>query len=252
MTAEALMDLVRSGKLSPQSEEPPPEPLAVYGLDNVDCPVCHNTGLVTTEKDGVLYSKDCECMATRRSLRALKKSGLEELSKLYTFDSYKADNPIASSLLQYARKYVEDTPKWFLVSGRPGSGKSHICTAICTELISRGYHVIYMLWRDESVRLKSSLASDPDYYKSRMDELKTVDVLYIDDFLKGKVKDADFNLAFELLNFRYTQPSKRTIISTELDLPSLMKIDEALARRIIERSEGYRRRSPDKNYSLEK
>ena len=252
MTPEALMDLVRSGKLSPQSEEPPPEPLAVYGLDNVDCPICHNTGLVTTEKDGVLYSKDCECMATRRSLRALKKSGLEELSKLYTFDNFKADNPLAASLLQYARKYVEDTPKWFLVSGRPGSGKSHICTAICTELISRGHHVIYMMWRDESVRLKSSLASDPDYYKSRMDELKTVDVLYIDDFLKGKVKDADFNLAFELLNFRYTQPSKRTIISTELDLPSLMKIDEALARRIIERSEGYRRRSPDKNYSLEK
>ena len=85
-----------------------------------------------------------------------------------------------------------------------------------------------------------------------MDELKNADVLYIDDFLKGKVRDADFNLAFELLNYRYTQPSKRTIISTELDLPALRKIDEALARRIIERSEGYRRRSPDRNYSYEK
>ena len=252
MTADSLLQLVRSGKLCPESQEPLPSPLAPYGLDNVDCPVCHNTGTVTYEKDGILYSRDCECMARRRSLRELKNSGLSELAELYTFETYKPDNPIAESLLKYAKKYVEDHPAWFLVSGRPGSGKSHICTAICVELISKGHRVVYMMWRDESTRLKSSLASDPEYYSRRMDELKNADVLYIDDFLKGKVRDADFNLAFELLNFRYTQPSKRTIISTELDLPALRKIDEALARRIIERSEGYRRRSPDRNYSYEK
>ena len=252
MTADALLELVRSGSLSPDAQEPPAQPLAVYGLDNVDCPVCHNTGVIAYWQDGILCSKDCECMARRTSLRALKKSGLEELSEIYTFETYRPDNSIAASLLKYAKRYVEDTPKWFLVSGRPGSGKSHICTAICVELINRGHRVIYMLWRDESVRLKSALVSDPDYYNCRMEELKTVDVLYIDDFFKGKVKDADFNLAFELLNFRYTQPSKRTIISTELDFATLSNIDDALARRIYERSEGYRRRSPERNYSYEK
>ena len=42
MTADSLLQLVRSGKLCPESQEPLPSPLAPYGLDNVDCPVCHN------------------------------------------------------------------------------------------------------------------------------------------------------------------------------------------------------------------
>ena len=251
MTPEALLSLVKSGQLASADSEPPEPPLAKYGLDNVDCPLCRNTGIITFEKEGYLYSRECDCMPKRRSLRALKKSGLAQLAEKYSFENYMADNPLSASLLQYARKYIDDAPKWFLVSGRPGSGKSHICTAICLELISRGHQVLYMLWRDESVRLKSSLAQEPEYYNSRIRALKTAEVLYIDDFFKGKVTDADVNLAFELINYRYTQPSCRTIISTELDFPALRKIDDALARRIYERSEGYRRRSPERNYSYD-
>ena len=252
MTPDEFIARLKERAAAMPPPEKPPSPLREYGLDNVDCPVCDNTGYIIYNKDDCMYSRDCECMPKRRSLRELNRSGLKDLAQRYTFENYIPDNDRAASLLEYAKKYVEDDPAWFFVSGQPGSGKSHICTAICVELISKGHRVVYMMWRDESTRLKSSLASDPEYYSRRMDELKNADVLYIDDFLKGKVRDADFNLAFELLNFRYTQPSKRTIISTELDLPALRKIDEALARRIIERSEGYRRRSPDRNYSYEK
>ena len=133
MTPEALLSLVKSGQLASAAPEPPEPPLAKYGLDNVDCPLCRDTGIITFEKEGYLYSRECDCMPKRRSLRALKKSGLAQLAEKYSFENYMADNPLSVSLLQYARKYIDDAPKWFLVSGRPGSGKSHICTAICLE-----------------------------------------------------------------------------------------------------------------------
>lgn len=63
-----------------------------------------------------------------------------------------------------------------------------------------------------------------------MHELKMVYVFYIDDFIKETVTDADINIAFELLNARYNDHEKLTIISTE------KSIDEALGSRIYERS----------------
>lgn len=227
------------------------QPLAEYGLDGVDCPICGNTGQIHYKKDGYDYCRDCECMPKRRSIRELNRSGLQSLSELYTFDKYVPDNPRSEALLMLAKKYVDDDPAWFFVCGRPGSGKSHICCSICLALIERGAQVVYMMWRDEVVKLKSALVENPDYYQRRMEQLKKAQTLYIDDLFKGHVSEADKKLAFELLNYRYNQPLTRTLISTELDFKALQQIDEALARRIYERSEGYRRRSPDKNYSYE-
>ena len=227
------------------------QPLAEYGLDGVDCSICHNTGYIVYTKNGFTYSCECECMKKRRSMRELNRSGLKSLSEMYTLDKYLPDNERASALLEKANQYIEDKPAWFFVCGRPGSGKSHICCGICLELINRGAQVVYMMWRDEAVKLKSALVENPDYYQRRMEQLKKTQTLYIDDLFKGHVSEADKKLAFELLNYRYNQPLTRTLISTELDFKALQQIDEALARRIYERSEGYRRRSPDKNYSYE-
>lgn len=63
-------------------------------------------------------------------------------------------------------------------------------------------------------------------------------VLYIDDFLKGSVSEADLNLAYQLLNARYNA-ARRTIISSELSIGEIAGYDEAIAGRIFERFEGY-------------
>ena len=253
MTVEAILSMIGIEKL-PTTETSPIEvkqPLAEYGLDGVDCPICNNTGQIYYEKDGYPYSRDCECMAKRRSIRELNLSGLKSLSEIYTLDKYIPDNNLSAKLLEKAKEYIEDSPKWFFVSGRPGSGKTHICTAICLELINRGERASYMLWRDDSVKLKSAVAGDPEYYDKRIKQLKNVPVLYIDDLFKGGANGADIKLAFELLNYRYNQTQTRTIISTELDFKALRKIDDALASRIYKRSAGYCRRSPDRNYRID-
>ena len=254
MSSEELLEFIRSRQLQapePSEEEKKKQPLAEYGLGNVECDICHNTGVIPFWKDGILYSRDCECMAKRRSLRELERSGLKNMAERYTLDKYVPDNDLSASLLKYARKYLDDAPAWFFVSGRPGSGKTHICTGICLELINRGAQVAYMLWRDESSKLKGALVTDPEYYQQRVKQLKEAQVLYIDDFFKGTPTDSDKKTAFEILNYRYNDRNLRTIISSELDFAALKKIDEALAGRINERGKGYCRRSPNKNYRVE-
>ena len=180
----------------------------------------------------------------------LKKSGLEAQSKKCTLDNFIVDSDRAKNLLDHARSYLDEEGKWFFVSGIPGSGKSHVCTALAVELINRGNYVYYARWREIITKLKMLLANDYYEYKGLIDTLKKADVLYLDDFFKGSVTDSDISHAFELLDYRYLQPDCRTIISTEFSMPELREIDDAIARRIFERSKGYCCASPDRNYSF--
>lgn len=183
-------------------------------------------------------------------MRRIERSGLADVLSRYTFDNYQTPNAqrknIKAAALRYAGQVANE---WFVIIGRPGSGKTHICTAIVGKLIESGRNCKYMLWRDEVRELKS-LVNDTEAYRQKMDELKGIDVLYVDDFLKGNVTDGDKNVAFELLNARYNQ-RKPTIISGERSIEQLMDIDEAIGSRIYERSKGgYCLESPGENWRL--
>ena len=99
--------------------------------------------------------------------------------------------------------------------------------------------------------------TDREWYEKRIERLKTVPVLYIDDFWKAKktdgqtrVTDGDVNLAFEILNFRYNDSKLRTIISSEMMLENVLDIDEATGSRIYERSRGFTKTAPADNWRL--
>ena len=166
------------------------------------------------------------------------------------------------------KQYCFEVETGYLVLRRNGrifitgnSGKTHLCTAICREFLLSGKKVIYMLWRDEVVRLKA-IVNDADEYRELIDKYKTADVLYIDDMFKtGKAPDGsnlkitggDVNVAFEIINYRYNNPSLLTIISSELSEDDLLEIDEATGGRIYERSKAFTiGKSRDRNYRIKK
>lgn len=188
-------------------------------------------------------------MPKRRSLRRIKNSGLSDMINRYSFDNYETPDETRRKTKAKAVAYVSEDTSWFYIAGRSGSGKSHICTAICAELINKGKDVYYMSWRDESTAIKACV-TDTEAYESKMKKLKTVDILYIDDFLKGGDTDADIRLAFEIINSRYNDKKYRTIISSERDITELLERDEALGGRIYERAKGYTLKAPDSNWRL--
>ena len=219
-------------------------------LDMIDCSICKNKGYVAYVEDGDLHTRECECMAKRRSMKRIQKSGLTDMLEHYTFESYETPEAWQDKAKRKATDFVVNgVGHWFVVAGTPGTGKTHICTAIAGELMNAGKEVRYMLWRSDAPRLKACV-NDRETYEREMRSLREVDVLYIDDFFKGTVSDADINLAFELLNNRYNSRRLITIISSEKTVEQILDIDEAVGSRIYERSKGYCIITPNRNWRL--
>ena len=224
-------------------------------LTGYDCPACRNKGFVeyvidTTEQLGypsyTTGSRECVCMAIRRSKWLLKESGLADLAERCTFDTYKATEPwqvyIRNRAEGFLEKAMSGSGRGFFIGGQTGCGKTHICTALTVSLINSGKSARYMLWTDEAARLKACV--NDDQYASLMWPLKAVGVLYIDDLFKptgasGQPTQADIRLAYELINYRYNSTNKVTIISSERTTGELCEIDEAIGGRIVEKSGQY-------------
>ena len=128
-------------------------------------------------------------------------------------------------------------PHAMMLCGQVGAGKTHLGTACSMKLINQGVPVIYMGYREEITALKARII-DPDLYNREMNRYKRANVLFIDDFLKGKVTETDLNIIYEIINYRYNN-NLPVILSTEKTLDDLIIFDEATASRLIEMSKGH-------------
>lgn len=216
-----------------------------------DCPKCLNRGDFkrVDEKENLVVC-DCECMRIRRYLRNIRKSGLSEMLTRYTFGAWQCREPWQAELRDMALGYAQNPQGWLCLSGTPGTGKTHLCTALCGALLERGFSVRYMLWKDVSISAKAAV--NDEAYEAIVRPLKRVRVLYVDDFLKtGRAVDrmtgkrvkaeptvGDLNLAFDIINARYCDSHLLTVISTEMTLGEIISVDEATGSRIAERTRG--------------
>lgn len=204
------------------------------------CDICGGLGYtVRRTESGKLVSRTCKCEIIRRSRMRMERSGLLGLLDSCTFESFQTQEYWQQAAKQAAEKYLTDWKgKWFFIGGSPGTGKTHLCTAICAKLMDGGIPVRYVQWRGDIPAIKAK-TNDAEAYAEAMQPLKTVRALYIDDFLKGSVTDADKNIAFDLLNARYINPDAITIISTELTIDRILSWDEAIGSRINQRAKDY-------------
>lgn len=212
-------------------------------FDGYNCTECNNKGHYMYLLDGYECSRECKCMEIRNTIRNMQRSGLKNFIREYTLDKYEAIEPWQENIKNKARQYLADnTPNWWLINGQSGSGKTHICTAICREYLLKGRVVKYLLWKQDSTILKACV-NDYEIYQKKLNAFKNAEILYIDDFLKPVKKDgqivpptpADVSLAFEIIDYR-KNANLRTIFSSERSLLDLLEIDEATAGRIVEKA----------------
>lgn len=264
------LDLSRFGPVSERSYDPETPVRTKADIYNqtegkftgMDCRKCRNRGNIAIPKeDGGIVIVECDCMNARRSIWKMEKSGLANVIRDMTFERFQATEAWQEHIKTRCMAYAENLDGWLLLCGQVGSGKSHLCTAVCRHRLLKGDAVRYMPWRDDIARLKA-LSLDNTERSKIMDALKTAPILYIDDLFKtGRTADgavnptgADVSLAFEIINYRYINHLP-TIVSTEKTPEELLAIDEATASRIIERAKSYTlniSRKPERNYRLRK
>ena len=209
-----------------------------------ECPKCRDSGFVSHTKNGIDMVSRCDCYAVKQAKQMIKRSGISAEFQKKTFDNFNTSGNVQlenakSKAMQYVvnfRATEHERRNSILFSGQVGSGKTHLGTAICGELIRSGIAVVYMAYRNVVTKIKQSI-TDEMAYNRELSQYMTARVLYIDDLLKGRLSEADVNIMYEIANYRYmnTMPM---IISTEKSPNDLLVFDEAIGSRIIEMCRG--------------
>lgn len=208
----------------------------------IQCDLCNNRGNIAfLTNEGRFIIRSCKCSGARLTVSRLQKQGLFETSKMKTLDNFRAETATQKALKSLVQKYIaEKEPKWMLLCGQSGAGKTHLCTAAFVKLsFDRGIDGRYLLWNSDGRRIKAAAREGNEQL---FNDFKKCSLLYIDDLFKCKrdtePSDADVRLAFEMLDYRYSH-KLRTIISTEMLLEDLYNLDESIYRRIFEMCDPY-------------
>lgn len=220
----------------------------------IQCDSCNNRGNTAfLDESGFFKIRPCKCAGTRLTVQRLQRQGLFEIAKKKTFSSFQTDTDTRKAIKAIAVRFIkEQAPRWMILCGQSGAGKTHLCTAAFTRLsLDRGLDGRYLLWNSDGRRIKAT-AKDGDEHL--LNDFKRCKLLYIDDLFKCRKdmepSDADVRLAFEILDYRYNH-KLMTIISTEMMMEDIQYLDEAIFRRIREMCGPYIGnigRDPDKCY----
>lgn len=211
-------------------------------ISGYDCPDCKNKRLIYFIQGNDIVARQCKCVPIRNSMIRNKASGLSEQFASCSFDSFIDREHWQKDAKRRAMAYAMRPEGWLYICGQVGAGKTLLCSAVAKALIASGLGARYMIWKNEAAELKARV-NDPEF-KTLLDPLLLVDVLYIDDFMKTERGEngravrpttGDINLAFQIINSRYNS-RKITILSSEHGIDDLISFDEATGSRIYERS----------------
>lgn len=223
------------------------------------CTKCNDTGWILVLQDtGNPIAKSCECRESEKLKNQWKAAGINIEFAKQTFGNYKTWNDSSKKAKDVAIAFYNDfkgkrknRQNSIVLCGQVGSGKTHLSIALALNLINKNIKVVYMPYRDVITRIKQNMLDD-EYYRKTLSKYQRCDVLLIDDLFKGKINEADINIIFEIINYRYLNYLP-IIVSTEFTIERLLNFDESIGSRIYEMCKSYIveiSKNKDNNYRL--
>ena len=194
---------------------------ADYSAIHYACEACGDSGYI----DG----KMCTCMRRALTLAGYESSGIADLLRTQTFDTFSLDyyrqDPAAYDRMahnlkimkSYAADFSTERMRNLLLMGSTGLGKTHLSSAVAREVIDRGFDVQYvtavgMLADFEYQRFGNSITGDEGENVSRYYDC---DLLIVDDLGTEVINQFTLSCIYNVINIRLTK-KKSTIISTNL------------------------------------
>jgi DNA replication protein DnaC len=208
------------------------------------CSKCNDIGyIIIPQVNAQPIIKECSCKKVERLEQQWKQNGFNGFSNELTFATFESGrNVVSKRIKEMAQKYIDDFREIrfqynnsIAFLGEPGSGKTHICIAICLELLKQDINPVYFPYRDCIDELIDLRIINKEKYEIKLLKYKKCDLLLVDDVFKGGESDAEIRILFKIINYRYIN-NLPIIISSEMLSEELLKMDRAIGSRIIEMS----------------
>lgn len=190
------------------------------------------------------YSKTCECVRQKKMERLMKSSEITDEFRNLGFQNFVTEGKpqVICDAYECALEYFQEfevirntRSNSIALLGQPGSGKTHLLTAISNNLMRRkNVPVLYFPY----VEGFNDLKDDFDKLEAKLERMKQVEVLFIDDLfkpVKGKPRATEWQVeqTYSVVNYRYLN-HKPILVSSELTVDELVDVDEALGTRIYQ------------------
>lgn len=171
--------------------------------------------------------------AERAEARIL--SGIPKRFDQKTLDGYQAANEGQVKALAACRSLVESVRSGgganLILSGKPGTGKSHLSCGIVDELFAT-HRVRRIDWPDLIRKIRATWARDADYTEEQvLDHYGSLDLLILEEVGTGTGSDDEKARVFQVINRRY-EAMLPTVIVTNL---SVKELSAELGDRVIDR-----------------
>ncbi len=243
------------------------DPRRRYLLGDPDCPYCHGLGYLRQDLPidhpdfGKMRICSCRQAAVGQTIgqRLYRFSNLEALSHL-TFETFqprgqpgRLTDGQADTLEQAylrAKDFAQNLNGWLLLMGSFGCGKTHLAAAVANFAVSLGVPTFFLTVPDLLDWLRFAFDSDQDSFEERFEELRTVQLLVLDDFGTQNATPWAQEKLFQILNYRYVN-QLATVVTTNLPMEQIEERirsrlqDAELVRRVYIKAPDYRNPAGD-------
>ena len=185
-----------------------------------------------------VFGEEARHRTEKRIERRIAKSGLRERKTLETFDFDFQKDLDRGTVLELARVDFVRRNEDLIITGKPGTGKSHVLQAIALEGCKHQLSVRYTRAVDLVDDLYAGLADGT--YLTRVKRWSNVQLLVIDDVGLGQVKKQKdeptaAHMLFDLLDRRHARAS--TALTSNIKLGAWGKYlgDAVLAAAVLDR-----------------
>ncbi|MFB7302585.1 ATP-binding protein [Heyndrickxia sporothermodurans] len=245
MTSRNIAEVLEKLRRKTMNQSPAGESVGSDQTEKAyECSKCQDQlGYIQGEWPNEVWVR-CSCVEWRHARRLMKSSDITEEFKKLSFLNFNTDGKaqVIKDAYACALAYYQDfesikkeRQNSIALLGQPGAGKTHLLTAVANNLINEVHvPVLYFPF----VEGFNDLKDDFDKLEEKLERMKKVDVLFIDDLFKpakGKPRATEWNVEqmYAVINHRYLN-HKPIMISSELTVDELCNIDEALGTRIYQ------------------
>jgi len=134
--------------------------------------------------------------------------------------------------LEHSRRMADSPAGWLVLMGSFGCGKTHLAAAVANHREAQGFPSLFVVVPDFLDYLRSTFnPASPVSYDRMFEEIRSVNLLVLDDLGAQNATPWAREKLFQLLNHRYNA-ELATVITTSADLP---EIDARVRTRLLDK-----------------